>query len=135
MAKQTYNSHMKTKNLIEQIIAFFSGDKNMAEVTKAVNYTDRMVSEMVAAYVQAPNPDTVAKLSEKLGKPTRSIVAKLVREGVYVAQQRVTKTGAPVVRKSDLVAQIQAAVGAELPTLEKASKADLQLLLDRVMGN
>ncbi len=107
----------------------------MAEVTKAVNYTDRMVSEMVAAYVQAPNPDTVAKLSEKLGKPTRSIVAKLVREGVYVAQQRVTKTGAPVVRKSDLVAQIQAAVGAELPTLEKASKADLQLLLDRVMGN
>ena len=54
---------MKTKNLIEQIIAFFSGDKNMAEVTKAVNYTDRMVSEMVAAYVQAPNPDTVAKLS------------------------------------------------------------------------
>jgi len=126
---------MKTKNLIEQIIAFFSGDKNMAEVTKVVNYTDRMVAEMVAAYVQAPNPDTVAKLSEQLGKPTRSIVAKLVREGVYVAQQRVTKTGAPVVRKSDLVAQIQAAVGAELPTLEKASKADLQLLLDRVMGN
>jgi len=126
---------MKTKNLIEQIIAFFSGDKNMAEVTKVVNYTDRMVAEMVAAYVQAPNPDTVAKLSEQLGKPTRSIVAKLVREGVYVAQQRVTKTGAPVIRKSDLVAQIQAAVGAELPTLEKASKADLQLLLDRVMGN
>jgi capsular polysaccharide biosynthesis protein len=135
MVKQTYNSHMKTKNLIEQIIAFFSGDKNMAEVTKVVNYTDRMVAEMVAAYVQAPNSDTVAKLSEQLGKPTRSIVAKLVREGVYVAQQRVTKTGAPVVRKSDLVAQIQAAVGAELPTLEKASKADLQLLLDRVMGN
>jgi capsular polysaccharide biosynthesis protein len=135
MVKQTYNSHMKTKNLIEQIIAFFSGDKNMAEVTKVVNYTDRMVAEMVAAYVQAPNPDTVAKLSEQLGKPTRSIVAKLVREGVYVAQQRVTKTGAPVIRKSDLVAQIQAAVGAELPTLEKASKADLQLLLDRVMGN
>ena len=135
MVKQTYNSHMKTKNLIEQIIAFFSGDKNKAEVTKVVNYTDRMVAEMVAAYVQAPNPDTVAKLSEQLGKPTRSIVAKLVREGVYVAQQRVTKTGAPVVRKSDLVAQIQAAVGAELPTLEKASKADLQLLLDRVMGN
>jgi len=107
----------------------------MTEVTKAVNYTDRMVAEMVATYVQAPNPDTVAKLSEQLGKPTRSIVAKLVREGVYVAQQRVTKTGAPVVRKSDLVAQIQAAVGAELPTLEKASKADLQLLLDRVMGN
>lgn len=135
MVKQTYNSHMKTKNLIEQIIAFFSGDKNMAEVTKVVNYTDRMVAEMVATYVQAPNPDTVAKLSEQLGKPTRSIVAKLVREGVYVAQQRVTKTGAPVVRKSELVAQIQAAVGAELPTLEKASKADLQLLLDRVMGN
>lgn len=106
----------------------------MTEVTKAVNYTDRMVSEMVTAYVQAPNPDTVAKLSEQLGKPTRSIVAKLVREGVYVAQQRVTKTGAPVVRKSEIVSQIQDALGVELATLEKASKADLEKLLWHVAG-
>jgi len=34
---------MKTKNLIKQFIAFFSGDKIMTEVTKAANYTEEMV--------------------------------------------------------------------------------------------
>ena len=58
--------------------------------------------------------DTVAKLASEFNKSTRSIVAKLVREGVYVAAPRVTKTGAPVVRKSEIVAQIQDALGVEL---------------------
>ena len=103
-------------------------------VVKAVNYTDRMVEEMVSAYMSAPTAETVAQLSAQLGKPTRSIVAKLVREGVYVAAQRVTKTGAPVVRKSEIVSQIQDALGVELATLEKASKADLEKLLWHVAG-
>lgn len=104
-------------------------------VSKAVNYSDEMVAEMVFHYEANPTPETVAELAKTFEKSTRSIVAKLVREGVYKAAPRVAKTGAPVIRKADLVAQIQSAVGAELPTLEKASKADLQLLLDRVMGN
>jgi hypothetical protein len=107
----------------------------MTEATRTPNYTDEMVDAMVADYQDNPTKDTVVKLSTKFGKTTRSIVAKLVREGVYVAAPRVTKTGAPVVRKADLVVQIQNAVGQELPTLEKASKADLQLLLDSVVGN
>jgi hypothetical protein len=120
---------MKTKNLINQFIAFFSGDKNMTDVTKAVNYTDAMVESMVLQYTGNPTLDTVAVLSKQLNKTTRSIVAKLVREGVYVAQVRVTKTGAPVVRKSELVAQVQELLGVEMPTLEKASKCDLESLL------
>ena len=107
----------------------------MADVTKAPNYTDDMVNTMIADYVDSPNTDTVSRLATELNKSTRSIVAKLVREGVYVAKPRVTKTGAPVIRKADLVVMIQNAVGQELPTLEKASKADLQLLLDSVVGN
>ena len=112
------------KQIASQIKQFFSGEKHMTETTvlKAVNYTDRMVEEMVSAYMSAPTAETVAQLSAQLGKPTRSIVAKLVREGVYVAAQRVTKTGAPVVRKSELVAQLQNELGVELPSLEKASK-------------
>ena len=62
-------------------------------------------------------------------KTTRSIVAKLVREGVYVAAPRVTKTGAPVVRKGAYVSQINDMLGMELPSLEKASKADLEALV------
>ena len=107
----------------------------MTEVTRTPNYTDEMVDAMVADYEANPSKDTVAKLASEFNKTTRSIVAKLVREGVYVAAPRVTKTGAPVVRKADIVSQIQDAVGTELPSLEKASKADLQALLDAVMGN
>ena len=107
----------------------------MTEVTKAANYTEEMVDAMVADYQDNPTKETVEKLSVEFGKTTRSILAKLVREGVYVAAPRVTKTGAPVVRKADIVSQIQDAVGRELPSLEKASKADLQALLDAVMGN
>tara|TARA_R110000737_G_scaffold243598_2_gene254677 strand:- start:111 stop:488 length:378 start_codon:yes stop_codon:yes gene_type:complete len=120
---------MKTKNLIKQIKAFF-GRKNMTEATRTPNYTDEMVEAMVADYEANPTPDTVAKLSEEFSKSTRSIVAKLVREGVYKAAPRVTKTGAPVIRKSDLVAQINETLGVELITLEKASKQDLESLVN-----
>ena len=55
----------------------------------------------------------------------------MVREGVYKAVARATKQGTPVVRKSELVAQIQAALGTnQLESLVKASKADLQALAE-----
>jgi len=101
----------------------------MTEVTRTPNYTDEMVDAMVADYEANPSKDTVAKLSAEFGKTSRSIVAKLVREGVYKAAPRVTKTGTPVVRKSELVAQINEVLGVELITLEKASKQDLELLV------
>jgi hypothetical protein len=117
---------------IKSTLTKFFGRKNMTEVTRTPNYTDEMVNAMVADYQDNPTKDTVAKLASEFNKSTRSIVAKLVREGVYVAAPRVTKTGAPVVRKSEIVAQIQDALGVELPTLEKASKADLESLLAKV---
>jgi len=90
-----------------------------------VNYTEEMTSAIVAAYTANPVKATVETLAEEHDKSVRSIIAKLVREGVYIAQERVTKTGEPVVRKSDLVAQIEATTGVEFPSLVKASKADL----------
>ena len=121
---------MKSRNhLIQKIITFFSGDKTMTDVTKAVNYTDAMVQSMVLQYTSNPTPATVVILSKEFNKTTRSIVAKLVREGVYKAQPRVTKTGAVVIRKSEIVSQIQDLLGVNLPTLEKASKLDLDALL------
>ena len=105
----------------------------MTEVTRVPNYTDEMVDAMVADYQDNPTKDTVEKLASEFNKSTRSIVAKLVREGVYQAAPRVTKTGAPVIRKSEIVTQIQDALGVELLTLEKASKADLERLLVAVL--
>ena len=101
------------------------------------NYTDAMVSELVDAYVANPVRATVDEFAAKFGKPTRSIIAKLVREGVYKAVARATKQGTPVVRKSDLVAQIEGALGTQLalPTLAKASKNDLHTLLAIIETN
>ena len=109
----------------------------MATTTQASvrvpNYTDAMVNQMVGEYTAAPTMDTVVALATTMGKNKRSIIAKLVREGVYKAQPRVTKAGAPVVRKADLVAQIETYfVGASLPSLVKASKADLQKMVDAI---
>ena len=106
----------------------------MAEATtQPKNYTDEMVSSMFDQYQAAPSRVTVEALAKTFGKSTRSIIAKLSREGVYKAQPRTTKSGAPVVRKVEIVQSIQADLNiSELETLQKASKADLVLLLDAI---
>ena len=96
------------------------------------NYTEEMVAEMHTLYTANPTRETVDQLSEQFGKSVRSIIAKLSREGIYVAQPRVTKTGEPVVRKSELVDQINSHFDMEFPTLIKASKVDLQNLLNAI---
>ena len=104
------------------------GRKNM---TDAVNYTDEMVEHMVASYEDAPTLATVEALVKEFNKPKRSIISKLSSLGVYKAQARSgsTKQGTPVVRKAELVAAIESKLNTQLPTLAKASKADLEILL------
>jgi hypothetical protein len=104
----------------------------MVDKAKAKNYTEEMVADMHELYTATPTRETVELLAEKLGKSVRSVIAKLSREGIYVSQPRVTKSGEPVVRKSELVAQIEDHFGIEVPTLVKASKADLQELIDNI---
>ena len=101
----------------------------------SVNYTEEMVEHMVAAYEDMPTLATVEDLVIEFGKPKRSIISKLSSLGVYKAQPRnTTKQGAPVVRKADLVAAIEGKLETQLPSLAKASKADLQALLAVVAG-
>ena len=94
------------------------------------NYTTEQTTAMVSKYQANPTRETVEAIAHELGKNTRSVIAKLSREGVYKAQPRVTKRGEPVVLKMELVAQIQEHFGEEFPSLVKASKADLQKLVD-----
>ena len=116
------------KKIINKIKHYFNRKKIMA----TSNYTEAMTEKMIAQYSANPTRDTVDMLAEELGKNARSIIAKLSREGVYKAVPRVTKSGEPVVRKADLLANIQEALGIELPSLVKASKADLQRLIDAI---
>lgn len=96
------------------------------------NYTEAMTDKMVAKYEANPTRETVEALAKELGKNTRSVIAKLSREGVYKAQPRTTKTGEPIVRKAELLAQIESTLGVEFPSLVKATKADLQRLIDTI---
>ena len=106
--------------------------ENINDMANAKNYTEEMVNQMTEAYTENPSRDTVDALAEQFGKTTRSIIAKLSREGVYVAQPRTTKSGEPVMAKAELVAQIADHFGIEVPTLVKAGKQDLQRLVDAI---
>jgi hypothetical protein len=91
-----------------------------------------MTEKMIAKYSANPTRETVDALANELGKNARSVIAKLSREGVYKAQPRVTKSGEPVVRKAELLASIESTLGQQFPSLVKASKADLQRLIDTI---
>jgi acetylglutamate kinase len=98
--------------------------------TTVTNYTPEMTAELVTRYLAGETVETLAAFA---GKTTRSIVAKLSREGVYVAK---TKTKAEVrVKKAELVAQLAARLGVDedsVGDLEKLTAKTLGLLLDAV---
>lgn len=135
MKKKTRNNKRKFKGevpkqkLWSRFLITMGVKKNMAN---AKNYTEEMVAQMTEQYTANPTRETVDALASEMGKTTRSIIAKLSREGVYKAQPRTTKTGEPVVQKSELVAIISDHFGIELPTFVKAGKQDLQRLVDTI---
>ena len=109
----------------------------MANAKKVENYTTTQANELKAAYVANPTKETVQIFADKFGKPTRSIVAKLSREGVYQSAKYVTKAGKPPVRKNELVDLIAAACGVpaeKLGSLETATKEALLAIFSALGG-
>ena len=98
------------------------------DMAAAKNYTEEMVSTMTEQYNANPTRETVDVLATQFGKTTRSIIAKLSREGIYKAQPRTTKSGEPVISKAQYVSAISTHFEVELPTLVKAGKQDLAKL-------
>ena len=98
------------------------------------NYTDEMVATLVSGYTtkEGTNKEFVTEIAKELGRSTKSIVAKLVSLNLYVTEAKVTKTGLPVVSKGVLVGQIEDHFGFSLPSLVKATKVDLQTLVDNL---
>ena len=60
----------------------------MAKEAK-VNYTEAQTDSMKAAYAAGASVESIA---ESMGKAVRSVRAKLVREGVYVAPEKGAKS-------------------------------------------
>lgn len=59
----------------------------MAEVAKKVNYTDTDMSVLTNMYGELGN-EGLDRIAETLNKTVRSVRAKLVREGLYVAPEK-----------------------------------------------
>jgi len=98
---------------------------------KVVNYTPEQTATMRALYGAAPNKATVATIAAMFGKTTKSVVAKLSREGVYVKAEYVSKTGEKPIRKDAMVGVIAGLMGVSeesLDGLEKAPKGALLLV-------
>jgi hypothetical protein len=63
------------------------GDRDMAKEAK-VNYSEELTAAIVERYTSGEAVETIA---ESIGKAVRSVRAKLVREGVYVAPEKGVK--------------------------------------------
>lgn len=117
-------------------MARFQNLKRVNNMSKTVNYTTDQVSKMIESYSSATTVESrtlaVSLIAKDLGKTVKSVIAKLSREGVYIKAEKVTKTGKAVTSKADLVAQIRDIIKADVPSLVKATKADLEILLERL---
>lgn len=106
-----------------------AGDKTTAAKGKPENYSAEVTAQLLVEYEASDKSDNVIKtMAEKFGKTTRSIVAKLSREGVYKKKVYTTKTGGTPVSKEQHVQAIAAFIGVspdKLDSLEKANKGVL----------
>ena len=97
------------------------------------NYTSKMEAEM-----RENSPityDVAVVLAERFGKKLRSVIAKAcsMHDVEYVAKERKTKSGEPIIAKRDLVSQISDSLnGVDLVGLEKATKTSLETLLREI---
>ena len=97
---------------------------------KEANYTPEMTAKVVEAYTGGL---TVEAIAEMVGKSTRSIIAKLTREKVYVKKVYKTKTGEDVAKKDSLADKIGEILGMtenDTDSLAKANKVALKMVLD-----
>lgn len=106
-------------------LTFLKGTFSMAS-EKIVSYTPEQTVALVEGYKAGTSVETLA---EAVGKSVRSVIAKLSKEGVYVAKAKAS--GSTRVTKAMLVAMIAAKVGASeeaLESLEKATHEALELV-------
>ena len=73
---------MKSENTLQKLIHFFTsyGERYMtktnSQAVRVPNYTEEMVTYIVAEYTETPHLLTVDRLAKELGKNKRSIIAK-----------------------------------------------------------
>jgi hypothetical protein len=102
--------------------------KMTVKTVKVANYTPEQTAELVSAYTAESTKATVEAFAAKFAKSSRSIIAKLSKEGVYKAPEKVTKNGEPVIKKdahADAIGAVLLMTEAEIESLTKANKTAL----------
>jgi hypothetical protein len=131
------------------MLAFFLASGYKGSSTKKGNhmakskYTPEMVSAIMGAADVGPlNLEVCTMLAAQplfadADISARGIVAKARTMGLpYEKAQRVTKTGAPIIRKDEIVVKIEDALGVSgLTSLSKAEKPALRKLLQAITEN
>ena len=95
-----------------------------------INYTPEQTLEIVQLFTSGT---TVEQIAEQFGKTTRSIIAKLSREGVYVAKSKAA--GTKRMTKLDMIAKVEEALELDmvLNSMEKASYEAVEALYKAVV--
>ena len=98
------------------------------EQANKVNYTPELTGQIVSAY-QAGT--AVEEIAETIGKSVRSVRSKLVREGVYVAKEKVATRKVEGPTKKEILRDLDA-TGFDTKGFEGATKDALTRLLGMV---
>ena len=107
----------------------------MTASTKTVNYTAEQTAEVVQAYLAG---ETIENIATKLGKTTRSIIAKLSREKAYIKPEYVTKSGEKVIKKdvhADAIGAILKLNENDIASLAKANKNALVVIFQALANS
>lgn len=94
---------------------------------KRVNYTEAQTDAMKASYAAGASVEDIA---ESMGKAVRSVRAKLVREGVYVAAEKAPKSKreeGPT--KKELIRELELIAPFEVEGFMNATKEAIQSLI------
>jgi hypothetical protein len=95
---------------------------------KRVNYTEAQTKQMIEDYRAG---QTVEAIAEAMGKAVRSVRSKLVREGVYVAEEKAPKAKreeGPT--KKELMRELEAVAPFEVEGFMNATKEAIRSLID-----
>jgi hypothetical protein len=99
--------------------------------TKTVNYTEELTVKLHNLYAELGN-EGLDKIAETIGKPVRSVRAKLVRDGVYVAGDKAKAAKKDGPSKKEILNEIEK-LGFTCEGLEGATKEALSRIKGLVL--
>lgn len=104
-------------------------------MAKMLNYTAEQTQQIITEYKSGISVETIAT---KFGKTTRSIIAKLSREGVYQKKEYISKTGDKPVKKdfvADAIGNILRLSESETESLTKCNKTALRKIFEALANS